>query len=68
MPISFINKFINYNILDSIVNDDTKYIGEYGRYIWYHVPLIGLIGISFVTLLSFIIFIKEKKCPYFRDK
>jgi hypothetical protein len=65
MPISFINRFINYNILDSIVNDDTKYIGEYGRYIWYHIPLIGLIGISFVTLFSCIIVFRRKKMLLF---
>ena len=47
-PISIISNLIPYNILDNFVGDNTYQIGGYGRFIWYHFPLFGLVIIAYV--------------------
>ena len=32
-----------------MVGDNTAHIGNYGRFIWYHIPLLGLLIIGIVT-------------------
>ena len=50
LPISVISNLIPYDFIDNIVSDNTKSIGQYGRFIWYHLPLLGLIIIGNVIL------------------
>ena len=49
LPISIVNIIIPYDLIDKIVGNQTNHIGQYGRFIWYHVPLLGLLIIAYVT-------------------
>ena len=49
LPISIVNTFIPYNLIDKFFANNTSHIGEYGRFIWYHIPLIGLMIIAYVS-------------------
>ena len=49
LPISIVSMMIPFDFIDNIVGDHTSTIGQYGRFIWYHIPLLGLLIIAFVT-------------------
>ena len=49
LPISIVSIFIPFDLIDKIVGDNTAHIGNYGRFIWYHIPLFGLLIIGIVT-------------------
>ena len=49
LPISIVNTIMPYDLIDNIVSNNTSHIGEYGRFIWYHIPLIGIIIIAYVS-------------------
>ena len=52
IPISIINLSIPYELIDKISGDKTVSIGNYGRFIWYHFPLIGILIISIINFLN----------------
>ena len=60
LPISIVNIIIPYDLIDKIVGDHTNHIGQYGRFIWYHVPLLGLLIIAYVTY-SYSRYVLKKK-------
>jgi len=49
LPISIIHPIMPYDLIDKIVGDHTSHIGQYGRFIWYHFPLLGLLIIAYVS-------------------
>lgn len=49
LPISIINIIMPYDLMDKFVGDHTNHIGQYGRFIWYHIPLLGLLIIAYVS-------------------
>ena len=49
LPISIISTIMPYDLIDKIVGDHTNHIGQYGRFIWYHFPLLGLLIIACVS-------------------
>ena len=60
LPISIINIIMPYDLIDKFVGDHTKYISQYGRFIWYHVPLLGLLIIAYVSYSYSKFYIKKK--------
>ena len=60
LPISIINIIIPYDLIDKIVGDHTNHIGEFSRFIWYQVPLLGLLIIAYVTY-SYSRYVLKKK-------
>tara|TARA_Y100000741_G_C18185833_1_gene531332 strand:+ start:40 stop:1005 length:966 start_codon:yes stop_codon:yes gene_type:complete len=49
IPISILNLFIPYELIDKIVGYNTASIGNYGKFIWYHFPLLGILIISIIS-------------------
>ena len=60
LPISIVNIIIPYDLIDKIVGDHTNHIGQYGRFIWYHVPLLGLLIIAYVSYSYSKFYLKKK--------
>ena len=40
-----------YDFMDSLVGDNSTALGGYGRFIWFHIPLLGLSIIGWVTFI-----------------
>ena len=51
LPISIINIVMPYDFMDSLVGDNSTALGGYGRFIWFHIPLLGLSIIGWVTFI-----------------
>ena len=49
LPISIVTMIIPFDLIDKLVGDHTSHIGSYGRFVWYHIPLLGLLIIALVT-------------------
>lgn len=49
LPMSIIANIMPYDLIDKIVGDHTNHISQYGRFIWYHFPLLGLFIIAYVS-------------------
>jgi len=49
LPLSIIANIMPYDLIDKIVGAHTNHIGQYGRFIWYHFPLLGLLIIAYVS-------------------
>jgi len=49
LPMSIIATIMPYDLIDKIVGDHTNHISQYGRFIWYHFPLLGLFIIAYVS-------------------
>ena len=60
LPISIVNIIIPYDLIDKIVGDHTNHIGQYGRFIWYHFPLLGLLIIAYVSYFFSKYYFKKK--------
>ena len=60
LPISIVNIIIPYDLIDKIVGDETIYMNQFTRFIWYQVPLFGLLIISYVTY-SYSRYVLKKK-------
>ena len=60
LPISIVNIIIPYDLIDKIVGDETIYMDQFTRFVWYQVPLFGLLIISYVTY-SYSRYVLKKK-------
>jgi len=65
LPISIVTMIIPFDLIDNLVGDSTGQIGSYGRFIWYHVPLLGLLIIALVTYfyLKYLLKFSKSKFP-----
>jgi hypothetical protein len=60
LPISIINIIIPFDLFDKIVGNPTNYMGQFRRFIWYQIPLFGLLIIAYVTY-SYSRYVLKKK-------
>ena len=60
LPISIISTIMPYDLIDKIVGDNTNPTGQYGRFIWYHFPLLGLLIIAYVSYFYSKFYFKKK--------
>jgi len=65
LPISIVTMIIPFDLIDNLVGDSTGHIGSYGRFIWYYVPLLGLLIIALVTYfyLKYLLKFSKSKFP-----
>tara|TARA_B100001250_G_scaffold243200_1_gene209050 strand:- start:1909 stop:3333 length:1425 start_codon:yes stop_codon:yes gene_type:complete len=67
LPISIVSVIIPFDLIDKMVGDDTTHIGQYGRFIWYHIPLLGLLIIGVVTYFYAKYLLKFSKSKFPRN-
>ena len=60
IPISILNLFVPYELIDKIIGYNTASVSNYGKFIWYHFPLLGIFIISIVSYYYYIKVIKKE--------
>jgi hypothetical protein len=59
IPISMIASIMPYDLIDKIVGVSTKNLGQYGKFIWYHFPLFGILIIAYVSYYYSKLYLKD---------